>query len=113
MTTLEVKIISATIFQSFCTIYTGICPVLCNGRGEYLYGQCLCHAGWKGAECNIAWNECLIPDCSGHGMCAQGECLCESGYTGEYCNQGKIASASKVCTFHEYAPLSWTGCLIL
>ena len=74
-------------------IFTVLCPILCNGRGEYVDGQCQCHPGWKGKECELKYHECEVPDCSGHGHCVDGVCHCASGFTGEFCEKGKL------CTF--------------
>ena len=75
----------------FCEspFFTGICPVLCSGRGEYLNGECQCNPGWKGKECNLRHDECEVPDCNGHGKCVNGKCSCMRGYKGEFCQEGK------------------------
>lgn len=69
---------------------TGVCPVLCSGRGDYINGQCQCNPGWKGRECSLKHDECEVPDCSGHGKCSGGKCLCGRGFKGEFCDIGKI-----------------------
>ena len=59
------------------------------GQGECLNGQCLCAAGWQGADCG----EMTCPGaggllCSGRGACnpADGTCVCQAGWSGPGCN---------------------------
>lgn len=68
---------------------TGVCPVLCSQRGEYINGECQCNPGWKGKECSLRHDECEVPDCNGHGHCVNGKCTCVLGYKGKFCEQGK------------------------
>ncbi len=67
---------------------SGVCPVLCEGRGVYVRGRCECYAGWKGVECTTPEDECVDPTCSGNGKCVGGICVCAPGYAGEACNLG-------------------------
>lgn len=64
------------------------CPVLCSGRGQYLNGECVCQAGWKGKECHLRKDECEVPNCNGHGDCSEGICRCFAGYKGDHCETG-------------------------
>jgi hypothetical protein len=68
---------------------SGVCPVLCSQRGEYINGECQCNPGWKGKECQLRHDECEVPDCNGHGHCANGKCNCIRGYKGKFCEEGK------------------------
>ena len=68
-----------------------MCPTLCSGHGEYQGGQCICHKGWKGKECELRQLECPVADCSGHGHCREGVCQCSKGFTGEACEIGKLS----------------------
>ena len=52
-------------------------------------GRCLCHSGWKGAECDVPTNQCIDVACSNHGTCIMGTCICNPGYKGENCEEGK------------------------
>lgn len=74
------------------TCLTGVCPVLCSQRGEYINGECQCNPGWKGKECSLRHDECEVPDCNGHGHCVNGKCTCVLGYKGKFCEQGKNCS---------------------
>ena len=67
----------------------GVCPLLCNGHGDYVNGQCDCHPSWKGRECNLRHEECEVSDCNGHGHCQEGTCKCINGFTGEFCEKGE------------------------
>ena len=73
---------------SIFVCFSGVCPVLCSGRGQYVHGFCECIGGWKGPECNVPWDQCLVADCNGQGVCMEGECICYRGYTGVSCEQG-------------------------
>lgn len=70
-------------------ILPGECPHLCNGQGEYRQGVCVCHEGWKGAECDIPANKCENPTCNNRGQCINGQCQCEKGFTGPHCGIGE------------------------
>ena len=69
-------------------VSSGVCPLLCHGNGEYRAGQCVCHAGWKGQQCELAHTECEDPTCSGNGKCVEGTCLCAPGFRGVHCQHG-------------------------
>lgn len=66
----------------------GACPTLCNGNGNYIRGQCQCHHGWKGQECDIREDECEVPNCNGNGRCVDGKCVCHTGFKGLDCGEG-------------------------
>ena len=68
--------------------FSGACPLLCGGHGDYINGECECHPGWKGRECSLRHDECEVSDCSGRGHCQDGKCICMQGFTGEFCEQG-------------------------
>lgn len=68
----------------------GVCPILCNQRGEYINGECQCNPGWKGKECNLRHDECEVSDCNGHGYCTNGKCICALGFKGKFCSEGKF-----------------------
>lgn len=68
---------------------TDACPVLCHGNGIYTGGECRCHAGWTGRECEVAAQECDDHLCVGNGRCVGGHCLCTAGYAGTNCTESK------------------------
>lgn len=63
--------------------------MLCNGNGVYNRGHCECHNGWKGVECDVRENECIVPNCNGNGVCVDGRCECHEGFNGVDCGNGK------------------------
>lgn len=81
-------------------MYTGVCPVLCSQRGEYINGECQCNPGWKGKECSLRHDECEVPDCNGHGHCVNGKCLCVRGYKGKFC--GEVDCPHPTCSGHGF-----------
>ncbi|XP_035253027.1 integrin beta-3-like isoform X1 [Anguilla anguilla] len=66
---------------------------ICNGRGDCICGQCICHASsfgkvW-GRYCECDNFNCLRYKgelCSGHGTCDCRTCQCDAGWRGENCN---------------------------
>lgn len=70
--------------------FSGVCPVLCSGHGEYAGGKCHCSEGWKGAECDIPAHDCEPTDCSGRGQCVAGHCNCKPGWKGSKCDEGNL-----------------------
>jgi len=54
------------------------------------HGQCRCHEGWHGAECQLMLNQCEIANCNNHGTCLSGKCVCQNGYQGKFCEQSKM-----------------------
>lgn len=75
-------------------LFKAACPVLCSGNGQYLKGRCMCHSGWKGAECDVPTNQCIDITCSSHGTCIVGTCICNPGYKGENCEEGNCFNKS-------------------
>lgn len=82
----------------YCFPKTGVCPVLCSGRGTYGGGRCHCDPGWAGPECDLPYTEfdlpfitCSIP-CGIHGKCLNGRCQCDADYTGASCETRKFAN---------------------
>ena len=82
----ELYVTTNNFFINF--IFSGACPLLCGGHGDYINGECECHPGWKGRECSLRHDECEVSDCSGRGHCQDGKCICMQGFTGEFCEQG-------------------------
>jgi hypothetical protein len=81
------------IFQN-SSFFSGVCPVLCSQRGDYINGECQCNPGWKGKECSLRHDECEVPDCNGHGHCISGKCSCVRGYKGTFCEEGMFTTES-------------------
>uniref|UniRef100_A0A8B9ZHJ7 Integrin beta n=1 Tax=Anas platyrhynchos TaxID=8839 RepID=A0A8B9ZHJ7_ANAPL len=72
----------------------------CNFRGDFICGQCFCHAGWQGDTCDCSLElssnktECIRPGeekvCSGRGECICGKCQCNlegqvQRFDGDFC----------------------------
>uniref|UniRef100_A0A8C5JSF1 Integrin beta n=1 Tax=Junco hyemalis TaxID=40217 RepID=A0A8C5JSF1_JUNHY len=79
------------------------CPLLsCSGHGECHCGECKCHAGFIGDNCNCSTetDSCVSSDgqmCSGRGACVCGRCQCtEPGAFGETCE--KCPTCPGVCS---------------
>lgn len=62
--------------------------MLCSGNGDYEKGVCVCHTGWKGAECEVEEGQCIDPTCSNNGECVNGICVCAPAFKGDNCEQG-------------------------
>lgn len=75
-----------------CVCVSDSCPVLCSGNGEYDKGVCVCHAGWKGAECEVEDGQCIDPTCSNNGECINGVCVCAPAFKGNNCEEGVWAT---------------------
>uniref|UniRef100_A0A8C3CSQ4 Integrin beta n=1 Tax=Cairina moschata TaxID=8855 RepID=A0A8C3CSQ4_CAIMO len=88
------------------SVVCDVCPceqvrvVFCNSRGDFICGQCLCHAGWQGDTCDCSLEsssdktECIRPGddkvCSGRGECICGKCQCDlegqvQRFDGDFC----------------------------
>ena len=81
-----------------------------SGHGECHCGECKCHAGYIGDNCNCSTktDSCVSSDgqmCSGRGTCVCGKCQCtEPGAFGETCE--KCPTCPGVCSTKRY---SWEG----
>ncbi|XP_061917813.1 integrin beta-5-like [Entelurus aequoreus] len=68
-------------------------PVFLSGRGECHCGECKCHAGYVGDNCNCSTEtaSCVADDgqlCSGRGHCVCGRCQCtQPGAFGDACQK--------------------------
>ncbi len=78
------------------TSYVRFIPNLClffPGHGECHCGECKCHAGYIGDNCNCSTEtaSCVSDDgkiCSGRGSCGCGRCQCtEPGAFGDTCEK--------------------------
>ena len=65
----------------------------CSGHGTCVQGVCVCHAGYRLADCSEKVNDlCAQTSCSSHGQLNQlGQCVCESGWTGSDCSIQKCS----------------------
>ncbi|XP_009876685.1 PREDICTED: integrin beta-5, partial [Apaloderma vittatum] len=76
--------------------------LLPSGHGECHCGECKCHAGYIGDNCNCSTktDSCVSSDgqmCSGRGTCICGKCQCtEPGAFGETCE--KCPTCPGVCS---------------
>lgn len=77
------------------------------GHGECHCGECKCHAGYIGDNCNCSteMDSCVSSDgqmCSGRGACVCGKCQCtEPGAFGETCE--KCPTCPGVCSTKRYS----------
>ncbi|XP_061911616.1 integrin beta-3-like isoform X1 [Entelurus aequoreus] len=77
---------------------------ICNGRGDCVCGQCVCHSSdfgkvW-GKMCECDDFNCLRDKgelCSGHGVCNCGFCQCAPDWQGENCN---CSTRTDTCMSH-------------
>ncbi|VDM47261.1 unnamed protein product [Toxocara canis] len=77
-----------SLIHATLLIFSDSCPVLCSGNGLFSGGRCVCHEGYKGADCDLLAHWCEVPNCSGHGTCnQQGNCDCDRGWKGDFCEQ--------------------------
>ena len=88
---------------------TARCPsatpaALCSGHGWCSsVAQCVCDAGYGGADCTA---RCPVADgvvCGGHGRCQDGRCRCDAGpatgrWAGEACRECAIGAYGAGCT---------------
>ncbi|XP_043940907.1 integrin beta-4 isoform X2 [Protopterus annectens] len=106
----------------------------CNYHGDMVCGECVCHPGWLGANCNCSNANsaetlpCIRPGtqepCSGRGKCLCGKCHCISEnplekYEGEFCeysnfqcerNAGFLCNDRGRCLLGQcVCDLGWTG----
>ncbi|PSC74977.1 exostosin-like glycosyltransferase [Micractinium conductrix] len=73
------------------------CPGNCNhngyctrGKGQTEgRGQCRCHRGWTGAECETKENRCYLK-CNGKGECTDQFCKCEPPYFSIGCSRSTV-----------------------
>lgn len=83
-----------------CEQHADLSSPKCNSRGDFICGQCLCHAGWQGDTCECSLEsssnktECIRPGddkvCSGRGECICGKCQCNlegqvQRFDGDFC----------------------------
>lgn len=86
-----------------------------SGHGECHCGECKCHAGYIGDNCNCSTetDSCVSSDgqmCSGRGACVCGRCQCtEPGAFGETCE--KCPTCPGVCSTKRYPQAVWEGFL--
>lgn len=77
------------------------------GHGDCHCGECKCHAGYIGDNCNcsIEITGCVSEDgrmCSGRGSCVCGRCQCtEPGAFGDLCE--KCPTCGDACATKRYA----------
>lgn len=78
-----------------------------SGHGECHCGECKCHAGYIGDNCNCSTktDSCVSSDgqiCSGRGACVCGKCQCtEPGAFGETCE--KCPTCPGICSTKRYS----------
>lgn len=74
-------------------LYYFLLLLSCPGHGECHCGECKCHAGYIGDNCNCSTETslCVSDDeqmCSGRGQCVCGHCQCtEPGAFGDTCEK--------------------------
>lgn len=95
------------LMNKFQTVYF-FQPSLCfsSGHGECHCGECKCHAGYIGDNCNCSTEttSCVSDDgkmCSGRGSCVCGQCQCsEPGAFGDACE--KCPTCPDACATKRY-----------
>jgi len=75
------------------------CDPLCSEHGSCEgVGNCVCSAGWHGANCQTAL---CSADCSGErGQCLHGLCACRSGWSGSSCGVRTATACPSGCNGH-------------
>jgi len=66
--------------------HRGTCAALYPSQPELRILQCLCHAGFRGASCQITEQSSCMNSCSHHGQCVGLQCLCEAEWWGIDCS---------------------------
>ena len=90
---LECFVINVRKFQisfghfSFCFLlwFSAICKEGCQHGHCSQPGECICHPGWFGPNCD----QCVkLPGCTHNGYCTKPmECKCQPGWTGHFCHK--------------------------
>ena len=58
---------------------------VCNYRGRYTDGQCVCMDGFSGNSCSVC-DTCNHGTCTGTVAAPQSKCTCDNGWKGDLCN---------------------------
>eukprot|EP00301_Raphidiophrys_heterophryoidea_P005514 c12304_g1_i1.p1 GENE.c12304_g1_i1~~c12304_g1_i1.p1 ORF type:complete len:2890 (+),score=599.83 c12304_g1_i1:62-8731(+) len=82
-----------------CTRCVGAPHNTCNLHGVCVSGECVCHAGWKGADCGTRRCSGVPLECLGRGSCVNATCVCENGWTGNVCDV-PVCAGTPPCSGH-------------
>lgn len=89
----------ASVFGKHLSFGSNLYPTVtcidpsCGGHGWCVKGECICSAGWRGANCSEVDRKVFtcLPSCAGNGHydIQKSACVCNEFWDGPDCSEGK------------------------